>query len=672
MTKRLPIAAAVAAALAVAPASAQTSDNPTDSSANRVFILGQIGAAALPDAPGTTGDSISSDELRRHDRTNAGEAVDLLPGVTLSKQGQRNELMVWVRGFNLRQVPVYVDGIPVYVPYDGYADMGRFTTFDLARIDVAKGFSSGLYGANTLGGAINLVSRRPAQRFEGDAGAGATFDRDGRHDGDSAYVNAGSNHGSWYVQGALSYANQDYYVLPDTFVPAKGEDGGRRDNSLTRDRKASVKLGLTPNATDEYALNLISQKGRKNDPPYAGSAAGVTPAYWRWPDWDKQSVYFLSDTHFGPHALKLRVYRDEFTNSLEAWDDATYRTMKKASSFRSMYDDFTNGLSVQGDFRLAPANALSASYTWKHDVHREANAGEPIRHQADRTQTAALEDSHAFGDRLSLLTGVSYEQRDSLEAQDYDGAKRVVTDFARANNHRVNGQAALYYRLAGGGVVHVSFARKSRFPTLKDRYSYRMGRGLPNPALAEETANNVEIGWSGRLSGVALEATAFRSTISNLIQSNTLATLCNGSRCLQNQNIGASVAEGVELGLRRRAGIWEIDGNYTYLHRSQDSNPGVVLTDTPRHKLFASALARLGGGWEAQGSVRAYSRRYSSSDGLQVAGGFGVADVKAVYRFAHGTRVEAGARNAFDKLYAYAEGYPEAGRTWFVQAARQW
>jgi iron complex outermembrane receptor protein len=118
--------------------------------------------------------------------------------------------------------------------------------------------------------------------------------------------------------------------------------------------------------------------------------------------------------------------------------------------------------------------------------------------------------------------------------------------------------------------------------------------------------------------------------------------------------------------------MWDFDGNYTYLHRSQDSNPGLVLTDTPRHKGFVSALARLGGGWEAVGSVRAYSRRHSSSDGLQVAGGFAVTDAKAVYRFGNGARVEAGTRNAFDKLYAYAEGYPEAGRTWFVQAGRQW
>ncbi len=38
--------------------------------------------------------------------------------------------MINVRGYDVRQVPLYIDGIPVYVPYDGYVDFSRFTTAD--------------------------------------------------------------------------------------------------------------------------------------------------------------------------------------------------------------------------------------------------------------------------------------------------------------------------------------------------------------------------------------------------------------------------------------------------------------------------------------------------------------------------------------------------------------
>lgn len=100
--------------------------------------------------------------IRLHDKETVGAALNLSSGVTLSKVGARNEEMIYVRGFDLRQVPIFLDGIPVYVPYDGYADLGRFNTFGIAHIDIAKGFSSLIYGPNTLGGAINLVSRKPS------------------------------------------------------------------------------------------------------------------------------------------------------------------------------------------------------------------------------------------------------------------------------------------------------------------------------------------------------------------------------------------------------------------------------------------------------------------------------------------------------------------------------
>ena len=88
-------------------------------------------------------------------------ALRILPSLIISKSGSRNESTVYLRGFDIRSVPVFMDGIPVYVPYDGYVDLDRFITYDLARIDVSKGFSSMTYGANTIGGAINLIGMKP-------------------------------------------------------------------------------------------------------------------------------------------------------------------------------------------------------------------------------------------------------------------------------------------------------------------------------------------------------------------------------------------------------------------------------------------------------------------------------------------------------------------------------
>ena len=125
-----------------------------------VFTLGTIDVhAERGTSPAVAERSLDAERIQQLDRNTVGDAVSVLPGVSLARNS-RNEDMVYLRGFDARQVPVFLDGIPLYVPYDGYVDFGRFTTFDLAEIQVASGSASLLYGPNILGGAINLISRR--------------------------------------------------------------------------------------------------------------------------------------------------------------------------------------------------------------------------------------------------------------------------------------------------------------------------------------------------------------------------------------------------------------------------------------------------------------------------------------------------------------------------------
>ncbi len=654
---------AVLAVALLAATSAWSADSP-------VFRLGEITVTANAEADmPLTSSRIEQADMRRYDRETVGSALETAPGVNMSRVGARNEQMAYVRGFDLRQVPLFIDGIPVYVPYDGYVDLSRFTTFDLSRIEIAKGFSSMLYGANTIGGAINLVSRRPVKPFEGEAGAGVTFTERGETGSYRAYTNLGVNRDTWYAQASASYLEQNTYRLPGDFTPAKGEDGGRRDNSQSRDAKLNLKLGLTPNASDEYTLNYINQQGKKGTPPYAGSVAGITPRYWRWPYWDKESLYLLTNTVIGEHALKVRLYHDTFKNSLWSYDDASYTTQKKPSSFQSWYDDYTNGMSVEGGFRLSAANKLAVAYHWKEDVHREHNAGEPIRHFKDRTQSLGLEDTHALSERLSLVTGLGYDRRDTLEAQDYNATSKVVSDFARDGNSAAKGQAGLFYRVGADGRLNATVARKSRFATIKDRYSYRMGTAIPNAALKTENATHYELAYSDKFAGVHAEAHLFYADITDLIQSVSIAPgMCAAPPCTQMQNVGKATASGLELAAHGAlARAWTFAANYTYLERSNRSDPAVKLTDTPRHKLFAGLTWTPADAWAVTASLDALSSRYSSSDGKQVAGGFAVANLKAGYSVSKGMKLEGGVRNLFDRLYAYSEGFPEPGRTYFVQ-----
>jgi iron complex outermembrane receptor protein len=631
----------------------------------------ELGAITIVDSQGLGNlggtSTVGSEDIRKNDRETLGKALDLVPGVSLSRVGARNEQMVYLRGFDLRQVPIFIDGIPVYVPYDGYADLGRFTTFELSRIEVAKGFSSMVYGPNTLGGAINLITRKPEREFEGEIGGGLSFtDHDGRN-GERMYANLGSNQGNWYVQAGLSYLDEDFFSLSDDFSATSLEDGGRRENSYRTDKKISFKLGLTPNDSDEYVLGYQRQEGEKGNPPYAGDVLS-TRRFWQWPTWDKSSVYLSSITELGAHKLKLRAYHDTYENSLFAYDDDTYSTQARASSFRSWYDDYSNGATVEDEWAVSASNRLRLAYHFKQDVHREHDAGEPWQRFEDRTQSAALEDSHALTERLTLVLGVSHDQRDGREAQSYATGTGLV-DEDGGKNHSNNGQVGLFFQQHDDTQWRASVARKSRFATIKDRYSYRMGTAIPNPDLKSEHATHFEVGYQHALSsGWQLDAALFRSHIDDLLQSVRIAdSACSSSPCSQMQNVDQARVNGFELALDGDLGVWDLAFNYLYLDRQNRSDDRLRLTDTPRHKAFAS-IGRDIGAWQLQASVDAASRRYNSTDGAQVANGFAVFDAKVGYRFAAGLSLAASLLNLFDRDYEYSEGYPEPGRTYLLQA----
>jgi len=634
----------------------------------------RIATVVVSGTPLRDDSAASARQMREADALTVGAALGQVAGVSQSRVGARNEQMVFVRGFDLRQVPVFIDGVPVYVPYDGYVDLGRFNTFDLARVQVDKGASSLLYGANALGGAINLVGRRPVKPLELDAGVGLTPDRHlGTADASWGYANLGLRQRDWYAQASLSHLAQSRFELPAGFVATKADNGGDRDNSDLRDRKLALKLGWTPAGDDEYAVNLIDQHGAKGTPPYAGALASVAPRYWRWPYWDKQSVYGLSRTALGAHVLKLRVFHDTFRNALFTFDDASYSTQKKPSSFQSFYDDYSNGASAQLDLALSPANTLGLAAHAKQDVHREHNAGEPVRHFADRTESFALEDSHRFSDATTLVAGLGHDLRHTLQAQDYNSKTASITDFARSKGSADNAQLALQFTPLAGWQGRASLARKSRFPTIKDRYSYRLGTALPNADLKPERATHAELGLSGRpWAGLQVDVALFHSDISDLIQSVSVGALCGSSACLQARNIGKARHQGFELGADWRAGAWRVDGHYQYLDRDNLSQPQVLLTDTPRHQLMAHAAWALQPALTLHAQLKLESARNSTSDGLQVAGRFAVADLKAAWQATPQTALEAGVHNLSDRLYAYTEGFPEPGRQLFVQARLSW
>ena len=635
-------------------ASAQEVDSLADRL--RVFQLGEVLVS------GTSIDTVnllSAKEIEKYNRTDLSNALNVLPGITLANVGPRNESVVYIRGFDLRQVPVFVDGVPVYVPYDGYVDMGRFTTVDLSQINVSKGFASILYGANTMGGAVNLVSRKPVRNFEINGRVG-TFSGEGLR----WNVNAGSNLGKYYFQVGASQLRQEFYPLSGDYVPNESEDGGDRGNAYRDDLRYSIKAGFTPNDTDEYVIGYATQQGEKGTPPYAGNDDNIRTRYWQWPKWNKQSLYIVSNTALGAsNVLKTRWYYDTFVNELVSYDDDTYTTITRPYAFESYYDDYTVGGNAELESRMFNNNMLSLGIQFKRDIHRENNLGEPQRSFIDNTFSIGLETTYQVSPSFAIVPGVSYNARNSVKAHDYDADNDVISDFPSNNNSAVNVQVGLLYDVSPNHSLKGSVSRKTRFATIKDRYSYRMGQAIPNPDLTAEVAINYDLTYTGVFhKKLTLNASVYRSDITDIIQQ--VDNVQPGQ--FQLQNAGDALFYGFEAGADYNIVQGLVLGaNYSYIQRKNETNPEILFTNVPDHKVFGyldwAFLGRAG----VVINTEYNSKRLSSSYGTSVAG-YTLVNAKASIRIVDYLQVEGGVNNIFDKDYSLVEGFPEPGRNFFV------
>lgn len=623
---------------------------------DRVFQLGEI---IVLDRSEDSLQRLSAHRMEKFNRTEISNALNLLSGVTLANVGPRNESVVYIRGFDLRQIPVFMDGIPVYVPYDGYVDMGRFTTFDLAEISVAKGFASILYGANTMGGAINLISRRPQDRLEVEGRAGMYSGNGYRWN-----INAGSRLDKFYVQLGLSQIKQDYFPVSRDYSAREQEVDHQRDNSYRNDFKANVKVGFTPNDTDEYVIGYINQQGEKGNPPYVGNDPAVMRRYWQWPNWDKESLYFITNTALGNSTqVKTRWYYDAFDNSLFSYDDSTYTTMNRPYAFQSFYDDFTVGGNIELESRLSDKNTLKFGTQFKRDVHRENNFDEPQGTYIDHTLSIGIESPYMVSKSLTVVPGISYNSRKSLEANDYNSDSDTFLHFPENTNDAINAQLGAFWNINPSHTLQGSLSRKTRFATIKDRYSFRLGSAIPNPDLTAEYAINYDLTYTGRLlENLVLSTSIFRSDIKDIIQ--RIDNVEPG--LFQLQNAGNALFYGLEANLNYNfAENSTLGGNYSFIRRKNLTDPTILFTDVPQHKLLLFFDHSFGNKLNLLVSAEHNSERYSTSYGT-VADSFTLANTRLSYSINRFLGIEAGVNNLLDKDYALVEGFPEPGRNYFV------
>lgn len=657
---------------------------------NQVFKLGEISVSVADQSVSNVGNlnTVTAEEIQAYtDSDTLDKAVSLLPGVDLTYQiGAKNQKGVSIRGFTTRQISVMVDGVSQALPYDNDPDMQRYLTNDLSEIQVAKGISSVLNGPNTLGGVINLVTKRPTKEIEGNLTIRAKFDNDGKYNGIQNSFNLGTNQGNWYLQTGGTYNDIDHWKVSRDYTPVAGgaEDGGYRENSDSKDYKFNFKLGYTPNETDEYVIAYNYQHAIMGIPYWEGVPSGN--AYRRYDPYDHWGIYTLTNTAIGETGyVKTRAFYDEYSNHMYFYKDPSLTQIKFAPDD---YQDYDFGANIEGGFDLNDYNTLKAAFHYRRDVHtkRELYTRNPWERYVDDTYSVALEDTVHLTVNTDLIIGASYDWLETKAPKNNEDLDDL--DY-RKDDDSFNPMVALRHRYSDTGTVYAGVAKKNRFATQKERFSTRQKSYKVNPMLESEKAINYEIGFTDTFADrFKVESNIFYNDIEDALMAvipDSTDLSCSGKACMQVQNVGKARSYGLELAMGYQfSDDVSVGLGYTYLRKKLKDNPLLsVLTNVPKHKFNLYADIGITESLKVVPVITAYSSRYSPAGGSPAesgavapadavkSSGFMTADLKFVYSPMKNLDIEIGAANIFDEDYELSAGYPSEGRNFFLTLSTQ-
>lgn len=643
-----------------APAAAQTVSDTA-----KAFSLGEV--KVFGNKHQFTNSEVDASMIKAADMQRASDALQWVPGLVMGETGGRGEASFTLRGFTSDNIPIYIDGIQMTAPYDGTVDVYRLGVGTLAKVDVQKSMSSLLLGGNTHGPSINLVTAQPTKPLE------LHFDLNTLW---HSNFSLGGRSGKWFAQTSINWSHEENFRVPSDYdVDTKYIADHKRLNSRTKDFTWNTRLGFTPNATDEYVLGYMMVRARKNIPPYIGENG--KPKFWRYPYWNKDEIYFHSSTRLSRVlTLRTKLFYDTFSNLLSAFDDFSFTTQKAKSSWNSYYDDYALGGNANITWATSQKNDLKLGFNYKNDVHRSHNEGEPEPKISEGTYSFVLEDEWRPMDALSMTASVGYFGHKGYSAEGYETLKgskqKGIVDYPTSNDHEVNGLFAIDYHPVASQHVRFTASRSSRFARMKDRYSYKNGKSIPNPELGTENSINLDLSYEGSYGNLNWFASAYYNFLDDLMTSVT-GVVADDPQIFQTQNKGKAQYRGFELGAGYNLSWLTARASYSSIDQQANEDHGLKFLYSPKQKANIFVELRPCLGIRLQGRMLVQDKSYSLTDGSAYSAGFARIDASVARKFtfhnAPSFDFKLGVLNLADRQYAFNEGYIQRGRTWYGSVA---
>jgi vitamin B12 transporter len=502
---------------------------------------------------------------------------------------------------------VLIDGLRVGSSTSGTAPLEAIPLEQIERIEILRGPASSLYGADALGGVIQVFTRKGGEAFTANGGAGY-----GRYSTSSVFGGVsgqgGGEGGPWRFALQAGHRQSDGFnaiVNAQNLSYNPDRDGYRNDNV-----SGSVAFRFAP----EQEISAQVFKSRLNAQFDAG------------PGFDDRTVTTVESYSIASRN-RLATFWTSEVRAAQTGDDSNSETGFGPSRFRTRQ-------------RL---------YSWQNELMPGYGRMTVI---AERREERIDTDA-GFGvtsRNTNALTGI-YQLREGPHLAQVSLRRDDSSQFGA----RTTGTLAYGYALATDLRATASFGSAFKTPTFNDLYF----PGFSNPELKPESAHNAELALRYSSNALSAGLVAYRNRVHDLI-----VFQCDANFNCAPQNIADATLEGVTAELAGHLGEVGAKASIDVQRPTNDASGFLLPRRARRHAAFS--LMQDAGSLHVGAEVVASSARFDDAANTRRMGGYALLNLTAEYRFGNRWTILARLDNALDKRYELAADFKTAGANAFV------
>jgi outer membrane cobalamin receptor len=575
-------------------------------------------------------------ELKGNSALNLYEGLQDIAGLT-NTTGTKDESNLRIRGFRSNEVKVMIDGRPLNSGYFGNIDLHQFSPAEIKEIQIIKGPSAAIYGTNTMGGVVNIITNDPDKDSWLKLNLLAKRNNSNRLEisSDHKLKNLG-------YRVSLAREHNEGIVLPENFTPTPFENGGVRNHSKKTQYDFQTRL--------DWKLNPFRQVGTSFGLTYVPEKLIPSPIYTldyrQYIDW----MHYWTTLEYEEilnefFKLSSHLYYDGGQDIYQEFSDASHQHLTLDSHMRY----YTLG--------------FNPSMEWIPDARNTINFGlrAESMHSTRKDNGNYLDWTPHWLNIYNAFCQWKYQLNNKTNIIASWGASSHHCDLKSSLSFFTEPSASINLKWNEQSKSTVSIGNNISFPTMRQLFSAENG----NPDLKPQNAIKYEISHQQDIKTGSIflinQLSLFYNDIRNLIDR-------QGDIY---QNIYKVHSVGAEYSLLFKPFVWwESEAAYSCIW--WEGSEDYQLTETPHHQVIFTQNLTLP--WKLKFKYMcSYTDNRLSQDKLNnyhTISSYWLHNINLSYKFQK-FNLTLGLENIFDTYYETEYGYPGPGINFFTRISTE-